>query len=294
MKLYVNMDMWFHQATENWYRISGLEYPAVLIFVLFFFFAFGACIGSFLNVCIWRIPRGESLSKAASHCTTCGASIRWYDNIPVASYLILRGKCRACHSHYSSGYFWVELICGILTALVLLKTGLCQQSAGVIPARMMMVFFGAACALTDIRSRIVPDKLTYTGMIFALIAAACCPDAWGTASCYQAVLYSLASGLVPGCLLLIFAELGKLIARRDVIGMGDIKFITMSGLLLGFPGAVFTLLAGSLFGSLWGLAVKRKFTAHLPFVPFMTLAAFIWIFFDCQILGYYLNLFVKL
>ena len=287
-----NLDMWYHAAENNWFSTNGLIYPGVLIFVLFWIFAFGACIGSFLNVCIWRIPRNESLSKKSSHCTSCGAEIRWFDNIPVISYLVLRGKCRACRQSYSSSYFWVELICAILVTMVFVKTGLCGQSMEIIPARMLVVFFGVTCAMTDLRFRVVPDKLTMTGMIMALVLAWLLPAAWGVQDNTTALLYALASGLVPGWLLFCFAEIGRWIAGKEVIGMGDVKFITMCGFLIGFPGAVFVLFAGSLLGSLWGVAVKRDFKAQLPFVPFLTLAALVWIFFDRQILSFYSGLFV--
>ena len=266
------MSMWLHQAEHNWYTVNGLIYPGVFIFVIFWVFAFGACVGSFLNVCIWRIPRRESLSKEASHCTSCGAKIHWYDNIPIVSYLVLRGRCRACKESYSSSYFWIELTCAVLVSLVFWKTGWCGQSASVIPARMIMVFIGVACAMTDLRSKSVPDKLTFTGMFLGLLAAYFLPGAWSAEDGCQALLYALASGIVPGWILLVFAEVGRLIARKEVIGMGDVKFITMCGILLGFPGAVFVLLGGSLLGSLWGIAVKRSFSAQLPFVPFLTAA----------------------
>ena len=288
-----DLNMWLHQAQDNWFSVNGLIYPGVFIFVLFWVFALGACIGSFLNVCIWRIPRGESLSKEASHCTSCGAKIHWYDNIPIVSYLVLHGRCRACGESYSSMYFWVESTCAVLVSLVFVKTGLSGQCAGIIPLRMMMIFFGVTCAMTDIRFKMVPDKLTFTGMFLALIASYFMPGAWGTQSGMQAVLYALASGLVPGWILLVFAEVGKWIARKEVIGMGDIKFITMCGFMLGFPGAVFALLGGSLIGSLWGIVVKRSLNVQLPFVPFITLAAWIWIFFDQRILNFYISLFVR-
>ena len=207
----MNFEMWFFHSASDWFNSWGLVYPGVWIFFFFWIFAFSACIGSFLNVCIWRIPRGESLSKAASHCTVCGAKIRWYDNIPVASYLILRGRCRSCRTPYSSSYFFVELICALLVTALWAKTGLCRQLPEIIPARMLLIFFGMACAVTDMRFRVVPDKLTYTGMIFALVTAALLPAAWGVDLSWEAALQSLAQGLFPAVFLAIFAELGKLI-----------------------------------------------------------------------------------
>ena len=282
----------FNSATD-WFSSWGLIYSGVWIFVIFWIFAFGACIGSFLNVCIWRIPRGESLSKSASHCTVCGQKIRWFDNIPVVSYLVLRGKCRSCRTPYSSSYFWVELICGLLTAMLVVKTGVCRQIPEIIPARMLLIFFAVTCSLTDIRFRVVPDKLTYAGMCFALLTAWIVPESFDTVSRWQAMLLALASGAIPGLFLAIFAELGKLFSRKDVIGMGDVKFIALCGMLIGLQGAFFALLAGAFAGAVWGIAVKRSFNVQLPFVPFISLAALVWIFFDCWILNFYMVYFAK-
>ena len=284
----------YHLSNQNWFTVYGFIYPAVAIFVLFWIFAFGACIGSFLNVCIWRIPRGESLSKAASHCTVCGAPIKWYDNIPVASYLILRGRCRSCRTPYSSMYFWVELVTGVLVTLVVLKTGLSNQLAQIIPERVLLIFFGVSCSMTDIRFRVVPDKLTYSGMVFALLTAFALPEAWGTADHFFGAAYSLAAGLIAGWFLFLFAEFGKMFTGKDVVGMGDVKFLALCGMLIGLPGTLFALLAGSWAGALWGIVVKRSFSAKLAFVPFIFLAALVWIFFDRQILDFYLKLFVQL
>ncbi len=281
---FTDMERWYHLSDIDWVSRWGLVYPGVWIFVIFWVFAFGACIGSFLNVCIWRIPRGESLSKASSHCTVCGNPIRWYDNIPIVSYLVLRGRCRACKTPYSCTYFIVELITGVLTALVAVKAGLAQQYASVIPAWMLLVFFGMACAVTDLRFRIVPDKLTFTGMIFALLAAALLPAAWGVEVWWRSLLFSLISGIAPALFLAIFAILGKLIAKRDVLGWGDIKFTMMCGMFTGLFGIFFALLAASFTGTVFGLVAKRKLNAELPFAPFIFGGVLLWIFCDRFIL----------
>lgn len=290
----VDLSLWYHAADKDWVAGWGLIYPGVWIFMLFWIFAFGACIGSFLNVCIWRIPRGESLSKAASHCTVCGNPIKWYDNIPVVSYLVLRGRCRSCHTPYSCTYFLVELITGLLITAVAVKTGLTQQYASVIPARMLLVFFGITCAVTDLRFRVVPDKLTFCGMFFALLAAAGLPVVWGEEIWWRAVCDALISGGICFAVLGAFALAGKIVAKREVLGMGDVKFTALCAMLIGLPGTFFALLAGSLAGTVWGLAVKRKLDAQLPFVPFIFGGSLIWIFFDRFILDFYSNLVINI
>ncbi|MBR7131113.1 MAG: prepilin peptidase [Lentisphaeria bacterium] len=288
-----DLGVWYHLAQEDWFIRWGLIYPGVWFVVIFWVFAFGACIGSFLNVCIWRIPRGESLSKAASHCTVCGNPIRWYDNIPVASYLILRGRCRSCRTPYSASYFAVELLCGILTALLVVKSGLSEQSAAVIPGRMLLIFFGVACAGTDWRFQVVPNKLTFSGMAMALLLAALLPSVWGCDKFWMAVIWSLLSGVIPALLLWLFALAGKKIAGQEVLGMGDVKFVAMCGMFLGLPGVLFTVIAGSFAGTLWGIIIKQSFKAKLPFVPFLMLGAVIWIFADIPLLDWYALLFIR-
>lgn len=290
----MDWELLYHAGKTDWFSRWGLIYPGVWIFVLFWVFAFGACIGSFLNVCIWRIPRGESLSKAASHCTVCGNPIKWFDNIPIVSYLVLRGKCRHCRTPYSCSYFVVELITGLLTVAVVVKTGLLQQNPAVIPGWILLVFFGIACAVTDLRFRVVPDKLTFTGMIFALLAASGCPSAWSREVYWQGALAALISGAIPLAALGIFALAGRWIAKREVLGLGDVKFTAMCAMMIGLPGTFFALLAGSLAGTLGGLAVKRKLNAQLPFVPFIFGGALIWIFADQWILDFYRMLIIQI
>lgn len=289
----MNLANYLYTSNTDWFASWGLIYPGVWIFVIFWIFAFGACIGSFLNVCIWRIPRGESLSKSASHCTVCGQKIRWFDNIPVVSYLVLRGRCRSCRTPYSSSYFWVELICGVLTALLVVKTGISRQIPEIIPSRMLLIFFAVTCSLTDIRFKVVPNKLVYSGMILALAAAWAMPEAWGKSIGWQGMAACLVSGAIPGLFLAVFAELGKLFSRKEIIGMGDVKFIALCGMLIGLPGTVFALCAGAFAGTLWGVAVKRSFNAMLPFVPFISLAALFWVFMDCRIIKFYMICFGK-
>ena len=112
--------------SEWWFR-AGLEYPTVAVFAFFAVFVFGSCLGSFLNVCIWRLPLGESVVTAPSHCTKCGYEIRWYDNIPIVSYLVLRGRCRCCREPYSCRYLVVEALTGVLFVLAFVTVGLAGQ-----------------------------------------------------------------------------------------------------------------------------------------------------------------------
>ena len=112
------------EGSFPWGTRLGLEYPELLTIALVAVFAVGSCFGSFLNVCIWRLPLGESIVSVPSHCTKCGYEIRWYDNIPIISYLVLRGRCRNCREPYSPRYLIVEALTGLLFVAVFLKVGL--------------------------------------------------------------------------------------------------------------------------------------------------------------------------
>lgn len=273
----------FPRFAYDWWSRWGFVYPALFVSACFAAFAYGACLGSFMNVCIWRMPRGESVAKAPSHCTKCGAHIRWYDNLPVISYLVLRGRCRACHAPYSPRYFAVEVLCGALFIAVFIKCGLTRQVPGVMLFYCVTVLFAIAAAWIDAEHRIIPDKLNCPVMVIALAASALLPEVWGTENRLQAAAYSLLSGVIPGAFLGLFAFLGAQLCRREVLGFGDVKFVVALGMLLGLPGAVFTILFGSFVGALAGgvaCLVRRRSVAGyaVPFGPFLAAGALLWVF----------------
>ena len=269
-------------AYDWWFR-CGFEYPVVLGFACFAAFAYGACLGSFMNVCIWRMPRRESVVSAPSHCTNCGEAIRWYDNLPVLSYLILRGRCRACRAPYSPRYFLVEVLTGALFVAILVKAGLSQQIPGVIFFYCTTVLYAVGAAWTDAEHRIIPNALTYPAMILALAGTLFFPEVWGTEQRGRALLYCVLSGAIPGAFLWLFSVAGHLICKKEVLGMGDVKFVAACGMLLGLPGALFSLFAGALAGTLYGafscLIRRRKLSScAVAFGPFLALGAVVWIF----------------
>ena len=270
-------------AEAEWMTRVGMNYPGVLIFVLAWIFAFGACLGSFMNVCIWRIPRGESLSLQPSHCGTCNTQIKWYDNIPVVSYLVLRGRCRSCHTHYSPRYLIVEIICGLLFAALPAVLGWIKQP--LLPAvnYFPAILYCVTIAWIDAEYRIIPDKLTIPFTIWGLLTAFGIPALYGTQSNWLGLLYAALSGLLPAAFLALFAVAGKLFAHREVLGWGDVKFILCAGVLTGISGAIFALLAGSLSGTVYGAAAaiynkKSLRKTSIPFGPFLAGSLIIWMF----------------
>lgn len=277
---------WISESPEfsyDWWRYIGMNYPGLCAIVAFAAFAYGACLGSFINVCIWRLPRRESVVRAPSHCTKCGARIKWYDNLPVVSFLVLRGRCRVCREPYSPRYFIVEVLTGLLFVGVLFAAGLTRKEPGIIFFHCVLVLLAVGAAWIDAEHGIIPDKLNCSAMVLALAGALAMPRVWGTPVWYLAGGMCLASGLLPGAGLLVFALLGRLLSGTEVLGRGDIKFTVAIGMLIGLPGAIFALVAGSLAGTLYGLArclVRRESPtrASIAFGPFLAAGAVAWIF----------------
>lgn len=187
---------------------------------------------------------GESIVTAPSHCPKCGTPIRWFDNIPVVSYLALRGRCRSCKAPISPRYVIVEALTGILFALLLFKVGATQQP----PFTLLLYFTMTLLCITtiwiDFEHRLIPDATTYPAILFGLAASAAFPSAWGVSNHLLSGAYALISGAAAGGALALFAIVGRAVSGREVLGWGDVKFVTAAGILLGLPGACFAVLAG--------------------------------------------------
>lgn len=233
----------------------------------FFFFLFGIVIGSFLNVCITRIPEGISIVSPASRCPRCEMPIEPYDNIPVLSWLLLGGKCRNCHLPISPMYPIVEFLTGVFFVLTYYTFGLS------LPA-FKLLFFGCLLIIlivTDIRVRMLPDAVNWFGFGVALAFAIRVPLNDGTSAivCSLAGLHKLPPhaslifnfldallGAALGSFLLwSAAALYKLVRKREGMGMGDVKMMAMVGAFLGPRDALLTILVGTLLGSVVGLAI---------------------------------------
>jgi leader peptidase (prepilin peptidase) / N-methyltransferase len=224
---------------------------------------FGTAIGSFLNVCVHRLPRGESVVTPRSRCPGCGHAIGWQDNIPVLSYLLLRGKCRGCGTRISVRYPLVELACGALWLATVLVWGAEWQ------ALVMAVFFTLllGIALTDLSHYIIPDAFSIGGLVIGL-ALAFLP---GGLTIVQAAI-----GAVVGFgLLFLVAWVGEWIFRKPAMGGGDIKMMAMVGAFLGPIGVVLTIFLGALLGSLIFGPISLKTGKLVPFGIFLALGALV-------------------
>ena len=263
-------------------------------------FLFGLVIGSFLNVCILRIPREESIVLPASHCPVCGRDIKPYDNIPVLSWLLLRGHCRNCKTPISALYPTVELLTGLLFLACYLVFGLNMEALKwTIFAAIMVVLI-----VTDLRERILPDKVNFLGLGLGLFLSFFTQPGDNIASWISARLFAfpppepvlsfadaLLGAVAAGGLLWLVAE-GYFRARgREGMGLGDVKMMVMAGAFLGPERALLTILLGSLLGSLIGAMViafwRKGRDFELPFGTFLGAGAMLVVFFGSPVLEWY-------
>jgi leader peptidase (prepilin peptidase)/N-methyltransferase len=199
----------------------------------------------------------------------------------VISYLVLRGRCRQCHTPYSCRYLVVELITGILFTAILVKVGLTRQVPSVIPLYWWCVLLAISCAWIDAKFRIIPDALTYPAICYGILLHVLMPSACGMTSMVGGGVYALLSALIPGVFLALFAIAGTKLTGKDVLGWGDVKFIAACGALLGFPGVLFVILGGSMTGTVYGVILtfrrrKKLSRCTIPFGPFLAGAAVVW------------------
>lgn len=277
--------------------------PAIVIGV--FVFLFGLVIGSFLNVCIVRIPGNKSIVMPASACPKCGSEIRAYDNIPVISWLLLGGKCRFCKAPISAMYPVVEF----LTALLFLG---CYAAFGLTAEAFKWAAFSAlmiVLVFTDLRERLLPDVVNYTGLCIGLAVSFFAPPVDGTANLIASHLFAfpppvpvlsfadaLLGALIGSGLLWLVSEAYFRLRGREGMGLGDVKMMLMAGAFLGVKRTLLTIFAGSLLGSLLGIAfilAKRKGSDYeLPFGTFLGMAALLVVFFGTPVVNWYQSMFM--
>lgn len=215
-------------------------------------FVFGAMVGSFLNVVIYRVPKGESIVHPGSHCS-CGQPIAWYDNIPIFSWFLLRGKARCCGQPYAFRYAFVELLTGGL----FLASWLTHPPAAAIAGTVLLAMLVAATFI-DLDHMIIPDGITIWGTVAAVIVAAVFPSLHGYDTAPLYVLASIRSAfaamigaLIGSALILWIGLLAEAVLRKEAMGFGDVKFMGLIGAFLGWQGAVFTIFGGAIVGTIW-------------------------------------------
>ena len=265
-------------------------------------FLLGLVVGSFLNVCILRIPAGESIVLPASHCPKCGKAIAPYDNVPVLSWLALGGKCRNCKTPISAMYPLVELLTGLLFAA-------CAATFGLTLATGKWAIFCAllvVLAVTDVRERLLPDKVNLTGGLLGLAWSGVVPVGDGTSLWLSnrmfefpppppalSVADSLLGALVGAGVLWLFAEGYFRLRGREGMGLGDVKMMGMAGTFLGVKAVLLTIMAGAVLGSVLGMAFllfqRKGGDYELPFGLFLAAGGLVAVFYGPPVLTWYFS-----
>jgi leader peptidase (prepilin peptidase)/N-methyltransferase len=243
-------------------------------------FIVGSCIGSFLNVCVYRIPLDRSVISPGSHCSACGAPIPWYNNLPVLSWLFLRGRAACCGTRIDARYAVVELGTGLLFLALWLRFGSADPVAAVIYAVMCSGLI-AGC-LIDLDHFIIPDRFTFGGCVAGFIACALHPALMGQKTALSGFSWSLGSAIIGALILQAIGWAGTLIFKKEAMGMGDVKFIAAICAFLGTMSISWTLPVSSMVGAVLGLSLilwqRGAWGTRIPFGPFLGLAAIAWLF----------------
>ncbi|MHB8411739.1 MAG: prepilin peptidase [Candidatus Acidiferrales bacterium] len=274
-------------------------------FIAVFVFVFGLIIGSFLNVCISRLPQGKSVVTPSSRCPKCGTLIKPYDNIPVLSYLFLLGKCRACKTRISPIYPAVELLSGLLFLACYMVYGNSAETVkwAAFSAILVVLIF------TDWRERLLPDTVNFAGLAIGLITSFFVRPEDGTALWIANRLFefpppapiisfadALIGAAVGGGVLWLVGEGYFRLRGREGMGLGDVKMMLMAGAFLGLRRTLLTILLGSVLGAILGaifiLSSRKGSDYELPFGTFLGAAALLVVFFGTPVVIWYQSLFV--
>jgi leader peptidase (prepilin peptidase)/N-methyltransferase len=242
-------------------------------------FCLGCCLGSFFNVVIYRVPHGKSIVSPGSHCPQCQNPIPAYDNIPLLSFLLLRGRCRFCGARISWRYPMVELLAGVMVLLLFRRYGWQSQFFVelIFSSALLVIFF------IDLDTMLIPDVISLPGIAIGFAASFLTPRlSW---------LDSLTGILLGGGLFYAIAIGYQWFRGQEGLGGGDIKLLAMIGAFLGWSGVVFTILVSSMTGAVVGLIAMRRskegFSTMLPFGPFLALGAICYLFWGEAFLNWY-------
>jgi leader peptidase (prepilin peptidase)/N-methyltransferase len=247
-----------------------------------FAFFFGAVVGSFLNVCIHRIPKGESVVAPASHCPACQTPIRAWDNIPLVSFALLRGRCRACGNPIAWRYPLVEALAGALFAMTVARFGVTLQAA------LLLAFLSGLVVVSfiDLDHQIIPNVVTLPGIPLGLLA--------GLVLREPPLLDRVMGTLLGAGFLYLVLFYGGALFGQEAMGEGDLNLIALVGAFLGWKAAALTIFLGCLFGSAVGLALiagrRLGRRQHIPFGPFLSLGAVVALFWGDRLIAWYLRL----
>ena len=247
-------------------------------------FLVGLVVGSFLNVCIWRLPRDEQVVRGRSRCPACEHPIPWHDNLPLVSIVLLGRRCRFCRAPISWRYPAVELMTGCMLAAVVSHWGV--TGPAVAYAALLSALIVVSCI--DAKEQIIPDVITLPGLGLALAASGLWPAVHGTTSRGWALGAGVVGALVGGGSIYLMGVVGRAIFKREAMGIGDVKLMAMVGALLGGPRILLAFFVAPILGSLVGVPLRILRGADLiPYGPFLSLAAVLSLWWGDAVIAWY-------
>ncbi|MBI3323830.1 MAG: prepilin peptidase [Candidatus Omnitrophica bacterium] len=251
-------------------------------------FLFGLLVGSFLNVCIWRLPSGEQIVVGRSHCRHCRREIVWYDNIPLLSFILLGGRCRQCRERIEWSYPGVELLTGLLLAAVLVRFGWTPLAAvyGLLGALLILLAF------IDGRELILPDEITLPGVSLGAVLSYFLPQMHGVSNSWAGLWASAVGALAGSGVVWVIGVLGTWFFKREAMGFGDVKLMAMVGAFIGWKQVLLVnFILAPFLGAAIGLILKFKYGRDvIPYGPFLGLGTLAAIFFGADLIGWYMGL----
>ena len=255
-----------------------------------FIFILGAVFGSFFNVCIHRLPREESIVWPPSRCPGCQKPIEWYDNVPILSVLLLKGRCRNCGTRITPRYFVVELVTGLFYLWIWFYFGF--EIKGLISAVLFSLLLIAT--VVDLEHQIIPDEISLGGLVLGLLLSPIIPSLHGETIWWRGFIQALVGTLVGGGLIYTTGVIGSLIFRKDAMGGGDVKLLAMLGAFLGWKKVVLVYLFAPILALPLGLFLRFvKRVEVIPFGPFLSLAGWMSFLWGDQFIAWYFSGFIR-
>ena len=244
-------------------------------------FIFGSIVGSFLNVCIYRLPKGRSVVVPGSYCPNCTAAIHWYDNIPILGYIFLGGRARCCKAKISIRYFIVEIFTASIFLVLFSTFGLTPKFF----AYAVMVSGLIVATFVDFEIQEIPDEVSIGGLGLGLALAVTFPSILNETTRLNGFLNSILGALAGGGMIYVMGMLGEFAFKKEAMGGGDVKLLAMVGAFIGWKLVLLTFFLAPVFGSVVGIILKiRHGRDIIPYGPYLSLAAVCSIFFGEKIL----------
>ncbi len=265
-------------------------------FLVSIVFLFGLAVGSFANVIIYRLPQGKSIVLPRSYCPSCRKPIAPWDNIPLLSFILLRGRCRRCGAAISARYPLVELLMGLLFVAAYLLLASRGERVILFPFFWYFTFTLVVLALIDLEHFILPDVLTYSLLGGGLLLAVLSPGRFGPPGIGPSLLWSLIGAAVGGGSLWLIGILGKAVFRKEAMGLGDVKLMAAVGAWQGWGMALFAIFLGALVAAVVGIGLilgrKAEWGSKIPFGPYLAIGSLLALFFGQTLISWYLGFYL--